>query len=534
MHMRIFLSYSRQDNLLADNVVKALQEVSGVTVERDRDRPSPGASLPERLRTQIAESDACFFLITPASIKSKWVNAEHSWARSLGKKIVLIVEHGVKLDDIPDVDPNVENIQYDPVRYSESLSSLTSTVLALRAHYGSESAKAPLPEEERMSSGIRELQTDEIERLLSLSSGTVAESLQPYLVDAAARAVEQFFSRPEFTKFVNIATLETDGKALVIRAETLHALMAASASGTAKEFGAAGYRAGVSFGLGIAKWFMEKSKSVKGVSGLPKDEWDLIRAATKIDEASNWGRITLGKRTKGRSPELWSADINIERDFLSAYYLRREGNDPQLLAKHLAFWSAYLEGTFSAAIAVSHGLRDRTNASYYAQQMLTRVTHISEDSKSLALRFRVSCVVQIHHPLALENLCREVLCPYVMAEYTRVVSRARTVVEGFVRELADAEESSAENIQGALQWLAQKGPNAARDAASMLQRARGILNKAVHVGDNEVSEAEAYAVMQAVAPAVLRALHEIELTGPQKNELRLALTSPKTKNHKDP
>ncbi|MEK6287442.1 MAG: toll/interleukin-1 receptor domain-containing protein [Acidobacteriota bacterium] len=520
--MKLFLSYSRHDMLLADTIVATLRDVSGVVVERDLDRSSPGAPLGDRLRTQIAESQACFFLITSAGAKSKWVNAEHSWARQLGKKIVLIVEHGVKLEEIPDVDPTVEHIQYDPTRYAELLISVKETALKICAHYGSDGTKQPLAGEEQLPTGIQDLRSEEIERLLSLSPSKVAESLQPYLADAAYRAVEQFFGKPEFTRFVNIGTLETDAQALVIRGETLQALMAAAAAGTPKEYGAAGYRAGVSFGLGVVKWLMEKSKSVRGVLGLPKSGRDLIVAATKIDEASGWGRITVSKTAKGRGSELWSVDIRIERDFLSACHVRSEYDDLPLLAKHEAFWSAYLEGTFSAALAASHGLRTKVNDSHEAQPVLTRVTQSSDGSKTPALLFRVSCVL-VRYPVTVESLCREVLCPYVLADYTRVVSRARTVLEGFVREIAGAEESESEDIKGALQWIAQNGPVGARDAASRLQKARNELNKGVHVGGADASEAQAYAAMQAAAPALLKGVHDIELTDSQTTELHHVL-----------
>lgn len=520
--MNIFLSYSRQDMLLADTIVQALREISGVIIERDLDRSSPGAPLGDRLRTQISESQACFFLITPAGVKSKWVNAEHSWARQNKKKIILIVQQGVKIEEIPDVDPTVEHIQYDTTRYAELLISLKKTALELRAYYGSDATKQPLADEERPLSGFRELQKNEVETLLSLSSSKVAEALQPYLAEAAYRAVEQFFGKPEFTRFVNLGTLETDAQALVIRAETLHALLSAAAAGSLKEYRAAGYRAGVSFGLGIVKWFMEKSKSVNGISGLPKSELDLIIAAAKIDEASGWGRITVGETMRGRGSEHWSVTIKIERDFLSAYHNRRERDNLQSPDKYVEFWSAYLEGTFSVALAVSHGLRAKSDPKLLAPPTLTRVTFSSDDPKTLPLQFKVSGV-NARYRTTVENLCREVLCPYVLGDYTRVVSRARTVVEGFVRELADAEESASENVQGALQWLAQKGPISARDAASRLIKARNEVHKGVHTGDADATEIEAYAAMQAVVPALLRGVQDIDLTNSQTIELHQAI-----------
>ena len=177
--------------------------------------------------------------------------------------------------------------------------------------------KQPRADREQPPSEIWELRSEEVESFLSLSPSEVAETLRPYFESAARRAVEQFFERPEFTRFINIGTLETDAQALVIRAETLHSLMAAAAAGTEKAYRAAGYRAGVSFGLGIVKWLMGKSRDVKGILGLPKSARDLLLAATKIDEASRWGRITVGNLTKGQPPESWFVNIDIENDFLS-------------------------------------------------------------------------------------------------------------------------------------------------------------------------------------------------------------------------
>jgi hypothetical protein len=520
--MKLFLSYSRQDMLFADTIMNTLREIRGVIVERDLDRTSPGEQLGERLRTQIAEADACFFLITRSAAKSNWVHAEHSWARQLNKKIVFIVQSGVNLEDIPDADPTNEHIQYHPARYGEALSSLIEITEKLCARYGSAPTRRPFANQEWPPSDIQELRGEDIETLLSLSSSEIAESLQPYLANAAHLAVEQFFGKPEFTRFVNIGTLQTDSQALVVRAETLHALMAAAAAGSPKEYGAAGYRAGVSFGLGVVKWLMEKSRSVNGVVGLPKQGLDLIRAATKIDDKSGWGRIALSGPTAGRGAERWFIHLVIEDDFLSAYHVRKGLEDPQLVNKYGAFWSAYLEGTFSAALAVSHGLRARVSGGNFDRPLLTRVTRSSEDSAAAPLQFIVSCV-EARYQATVEDLSREVLCPYVLGDFTRVVARARTVVEGFVREIARAEESARENVLGALQWIAQHGPVGARDAASRLQKARNELNKGVHVGGADATEAQAYAAVQAAAPAVLKGVNEIELADEQVAELRRVL-----------
>ena len=72
--------------------------------------------------------------------------------------------------------------------------------------------------------------------------------------------------------------------------------------------------------------------------------------------------------------------------------------------------------------------------------------------------------------------------------------------------------------------MAQNGPVGARDAASRLQKARNDLNKGVHVGDKDATKAHAYATMQAATQAVLRGLHEIELTDGQRAELHGVLT----------
>ncbi len=384
--------------------------------------------------------------------------------------------------------------------------------------------KQPRADREQPLPEIWELRSEEVEAFLSLSPSEVAKSLRPYFEDAARGAVEQFFQRSEFTRFINIGTLETDAQALVIRAETLHSLMAAAAAGTEKAYRAAGYRAGVSFGLGIVKWLMGKSKDVKGFLGLPKSPRDLLLAATKIDEASRWGRITVGSLTKGQPPEFWFLEIDIESDFLSTYHILRGVEDAKLFARHRAFWSSYLEGTFSAALAAAYGVRATVDPTQYEQEqpVLTRVTYNSDESRDSQLRFRVSGVVPSRYPSSLENLCRELLCPYVLGDYKTVILRARSLVEEFVRELADAKPSPTEKIKDALTWLGQAGPNSGRNSASLLQEGRKILHESHHV-IREVVEAEASLAVQAVTPGLLRALHEIELTDSQRVELSQVL-----------
>ena len=66
----VFLSYSRTDRVLAEQVVRALRSI-GVDVWWDQDMP--GVDWQHELERQVTELSALVVIWTPASINSEYV-----------------------------------------------------------------------------------------------------------------------------------------------------------------------------------------------------------------------------------------------------------------------------------------------------------------------------------------------------------------------------------------------------------------------------------------------------------------------------
>src|SRR4029077_17741801 len=69
----VFLSYSRTDRVLAEQVVRALRSI-GVDVWWDQDMP--GVDWQQELERQVTELSALVVIWTPASINSEYVRDE--------------------------------------------------------------------------------------------------------------------------------------------------------------------------------------------------------------------------------------------------------------------------------------------------------------------------------------------------------------------------------------------------------------------------------------------------------------------------
>jgi hypothetical protein len=76
---RVFLSYSTQDNSMADTLVDELEK-RGITVWRDSSAIHGGSEWEEVIMTGISQSRAVILLLTEHSMRSQWVKKELSFA----------------------------------------------------------------------------------------------------------------------------------------------------------------------------------------------------------------------------------------------------------------------------------------------------------------------------------------------------------------------------------------------------------------------------------------------------------------------
>src|SRR2546426_1966026 len=71
----VFVSYSHEDSAFVDQLVEDLQ-FAGVDTTYDKHILCAGDSLFEKLAPHLAKADAIIVVVSPASIRSQWVQAE--------------------------------------------------------------------------------------------------------------------------------------------------------------------------------------------------------------------------------------------------------------------------------------------------------------------------------------------------------------------------------------------------------------------------------------------------------------------------
>jgi hypothetical protein len=77
--MKVFISHSYKDKTLARKVADVLEDMGFDVWDAEREI-LPGDNLPEKLNQALKESQAMVVLLTPDSLKSKWVQYEISYA----------------------------------------------------------------------------------------------------------------------------------------------------------------------------------------------------------------------------------------------------------------------------------------------------------------------------------------------------------------------------------------------------------------------------------------------------------------------
>lgn len=96
--LKVFISYSHADRIVADALVEALEK-NGFSVIIDRRDLPYGEEWQGELAAFIAQSDTVVWLVSPASVKSKWCNWELGEVVRLSKRLVPV--------RVRDIDPGV-------------------------------------------------------------------------------------------------------------------------------------------------------------------------------------------------------------------------------------------------------------------------------------------------------------------------------------------------------------------------------------------------------------------------------------------
>ncbi len=124
----VFISYSRTDIEFVQRFASSLNEL-GKTPWIDTDAIADAEVFPQAIRTAIEESDAFLFVITPASVASRFCEQEVTYAGTLAKRIVPVVRDVVADAEIPE---DIRNRNWIPFTDSDDYdASLQRVVQAL-------------------------------------------------------------------------------------------------------------------------------------------------------------------------------------------------------------------------------------------------------------------------------------------------------------------------------------------------------------------------------------------------------------------
>ena len=128
--LKIFISYSSHDMAAADSIVDDLER-SGFAVTIDRRDLPYGEEWQKELAGFIAASDTVVWLVSPDSVKSKWVNWELGEVGRLSKRLVPVRIRDVSVADLPEALGRVHLLPadgiYDRARHHADLVKTLNT-----------------------------------------------------------------------------------------------------------------------------------------------------------------------------------------------------------------------------------------------------------------------------------------------------------------------------------------------------------------------------------------------------------------------
>ena len=131
---RIFISHSHSDREIARKLVEYL--LAALRIEENDIRCSsvpgyqlpPGSNIEEHLRRDISDDIALVGLLTEHGLRSQWVLFELGAAWGMRKRVIPILGHGLKGEDLPGPLKSLAFISIENEQLAYSLSSMIETL----------------------------------------------------------------------------------------------------------------------------------------------------------------------------------------------------------------------------------------------------------------------------------------------------------------------------------------------------------------------------------------------------------------------
>ena len=125
---RVFLSYSRQDQAIAGQLIESLEKV-GQSVWSDREL-RPGDDWQMETERALEEADAVIVVVSPASLQSKFVTEEWGTALAQSKRVIPVLTGGARASKLPSGLAQKYAVNLD-VDFSKGVDQIIAAVMSL-------------------------------------------------------------------------------------------------------------------------------------------------------------------------------------------------------------------------------------------------------------------------------------------------------------------------------------------------------------------------------------------------------------------
>ncbi len=132
--MKVFLSYAHNDGFLAKKIASALEN-EGLSVWNAEREILPGDNFAEKISEALKASDAMVVLLTPESLKSKWIQWEIEYAlgnKSYNRRVIPVLvgsEENLSLESIPWILRKLQMIRLSkPEQTEEEINQITEAL----------------------------------------------------------------------------------------------------------------------------------------------------------------------------------------------------------------------------------------------------------------------------------------------------------------------------------------------------------------------------------------------------------------------
>ena len=128
MAFGVFISYSKEDKDIADQIFYSLQRIVEISPFMAEYFPQAGIDLKQKISNDLDKSSFVIVLLTQSGVASQWVNQEIGYARARQLLIVPVVEEGTEVQGF------LEGIEFIKLEKNNPKEVISKIIYNLRLH----------------------------------------------------------------------------------------------------------------------------------------------------------------------------------------------------------------------------------------------------------------------------------------------------------------------------------------------------------------------------------------------------------------